>query len=169
MKPLYFFFSIFFFSTCLIAQKTAILKDASVSFVFVSKDVDGHIGGFQSNSVIDLDNISGSNFEGSVRVETIKTGIFLRDWSIKGRKYFDKDKYPTIHFKSDTVKLQGDKIIITGQLTIKKTTKTIDIAFSRENNQWMGTTSLYSSDFGINIKKKREDNLVRVSLTFTQQ
>ena len=147
------------------AQKNISL--AEVEFEFVSKGVDGRISGFESSSFIDLNDLSNSTFEGSVAVKTIKTGIFLRDWSLKGGKYFDQDSYPRIQFKSTSVEKKEDLLLVTGNLTIKGVTKSITITFSQTGNSLLGQTSLYSSDYGINIKKQRADNKVEVSFKFT--
>lgn len=146
------------------AQKS--ITSGHISFEFVSKKVDGSISGFTTASSIDVDNLAASYFEGSVAVASIKTGNFLRDWALKGGKYFDEDNYPRITFKSKQVKVEGDIIKVDGDLTIKDTTKPITIDFTIANKKLTGTTTLFSWDYGIKIKKKREDNKVDVVLTF---
>ncbi|MEX0290637.1 MAG: YceI family protein [Flavobacteriaceae bacterium] len=147
------------------AQKN--INAAEVEFEFISKGVDGKISGFESSSFIDQNDLTNSKFEGSVAVKTIRTGIFLRDWSLKGGKYFDEDAYPRIQFKSTSIEEQDGKLVVTGDLSLKGITKSITIRFTQSGNTLLGTTSLYSSDYGINIKKKREDNKVEVSFKFT--
>lgn len=151
------------FSLSLVQAQKSILK-GTITFEFVSKKVDGGIGGFTSSSTIDMENIVASHFEGSVTVESIKTGNFLRDWALKGGKYFDQDKYPRIKFKSSLISSEDDRIKVDGDLTIKETTKPITIYFTVSQNTLIGTTTLFSSDFGVQIKKKREDNKVEVIL-----
>jgi len=91
-------------------------------------------------------------------------GNFLRDWSLKG-KYFDEDNYPKINFKSTAVEQLGDKIKVTGELTIKATTKTQVFEFTKNNKQLIGSGTLNAFDYGIKIKKKRQDNTVTVNIT----
>ncbi|UII79479.1 YceI family protein [Flagellimonas sp. CMM7] len=146
-------------------QKTKI-KSAQISFEFVSKKVKGTISGFKSESSIDVGNLENSIFKGSVSSETLDTNSGLRNWSLKSGKYFDADDYPKISFKSNKVKLEGEKLVVNGELTIKETLKPITITFTRKENQLIGTTSLYSIDYGIKIKKKREDNLVKIKMVF---
>lgn len=146
----------------LYAQKT--ISTATIEFEFVSKGVDGHIGGFKSSSSIDLEQVENSKFKGAVAVKTIKTGMFLRDWHLKGRKYFDEDNYPRIEFESNSISKENNKIIVKGNLTIKGITKSVAINFMHSGNTLTGTTTIFSSDFGINIKKKKEDNKVNVIL-----
>ena len=151
----------------LFAQNGKTLSSANITFVFASHDTDGSISGFSSSSIVDLEHTENSTFEGSVQTETIKTGNFLRDWAIKGGKYFDVDDYPTITFKSSSVSESSEGYTVNGDLTIKKITKKITIIFVRDGSEITGTTTVYSSDFGINIKKERSDNRVDVKMEFT--
>lgn len=140
------------------------VMDAEIRFVFLPKEVDGSISGFQSHSDIDLEQPERSKFNGSVAVETLKTGIFLRDWHLKGGKYFDKKKYPRITFESEKVFRDDEQLIVDGQLTLKGTTKPLRFLFRTKGNQLIGTATMYTSDFGIHIKKKREENKVEISI-----
>ncbi|MGB5691095.1 MAG: YceI family protein [Flavobacteriaceae bacterium] len=142
----------------------SVIKSADISFVFASKDVEGTIGGFQSESAVDLEQLANSQFTGSVTVESLSTGNFLRDWSLKSSKYFDEDGYPDIRFQSTKIIEQDNGILVSGDLKIKNTSREISINFQREGKKLTGTTAVYSSDFGIDIKKKREDNLVEITI-----
>ena len=139
-------------------------NSATVTFEFVSKNVEGTIAGFKSDSKIDFDNPETSVFEGSVAVKTLNTNNGLRNWHLKGSKYFDEDDYPRIYFKSTSVSKKQDAFIVKGNLTLKGITKPITIDFVKTGSQLEGTTAIYSSDYGIQIKKKREDNLVTINL-----
>ncbi len=161
MKNLFFLILVGLLNSGLAIAQSEI-GSAEISFLFVSKDVEGTISGFDSKSSINLDDLSKSKLKGSVAVETIKTGNFLRDWSLKKGKYFDEESHPTIGFESTEILEKDDKILVKGNLRIKETTKNISIEFTRNDCQFIGTTSLFTSDYNINIKSKREDNLVRV-------
>lgn len=139
------------------------IANANISFTFVAKDVDGTIDGFSSTSTIDWNTPENSVIEGTVLSETIKTGNFLRDWSLRGSKYFNADEHPKISFKSTTVKRENDALLVNGNLTLKGITKPITIRFTKNGKKLLGTTTLFSSDFDITILKKgRESNKVRV-------
>lgn len=147
------------------AQKVKISK-AEISFVFVSKDVKGTFSGFESASKIDLDNLENSVFEGSVLSKTIDSNNGLRNWSLRSGKYFDVDDFPRISFQSTQVSQKGNELIVKGNLSIKRTVKPITITFTKSNDKLIGTTSLHTIDYGIKIKKKREDNLVNIKMIF---
>ncbi|UII75792.1 YceI family protein [Flagellimonas sp. HMM57] len=167
MKSLLFslFFAVSLSISSLFGQTNKIV-DAEISFEFVSKETKGTIAGFKSESVIDFDNLENSVLRGSVASETLDTNNGLRNWSLKSGKYFDVDDYPRIRFESKQVKSEGEKLIVIGNLTIKDITKSITITFNQSGNQLIGTTSLYSIDYGIKIKKNRADNLVKVKMVF---
>lgn len=147
-----------------IAQKS--ITAAEISFEFVSKDVKGTIEGFTSESIIDFDHPEKSTFEGSVAVKTLDTNNSLRNWHLKGRKYFNEDKYPRISFKSESVKVIDNDYLVKGTLRLKGISKPIEIRFTKNANVLEGRTAIYTSDFDITIKKKREDNLVKVIFRF---
>lgn len=142
------------------------IKSAEITFNFESKDVDGKISGFKSESKIDMENPANSKLKGSVAVKTIKTGIFLRDWSLKGGKYFDEDVHPRIAFESSSVSATANGFTVKGTVTIKSIDKPLTIDFTKNGNKLVGTSTLNASDFGINIKKKPEENMVTVKLAF---
>ena len=139
---------------------------AVITFDFVSKDVQGSIAGFRSSSSIDYQKPENSVFKGSVDVETLDTNNGLRNWSLKNRRYFDADTHPRIRFESTEVVKNQDRWTVKGKLTLKGTTKPLSIAFEREGDRLIGHTELFSSDYGIYVKKKRQDNLVRVKMVF---
>ncbi|MEO1010035.1 MAG: YceI family protein [Bacteroidota bacterium] len=163
-KRIFTFFLLACFSLNGLAQTS--IQSAEITFVFVSKKVEGSISGFKSTSIIDLENLSNSRFSGSVTVETLKTGNFLRDWSLKSGKYFNADDHPVITFHGSSVSATDIGFTVMGMLTIKGKENPITIDFTQKENKLLGTATLFSSDFGIDIKKKREDNKVEVRLEF---
>ncbi|PIB23755.1 hypothetical protein BFP77_15705 [Maribacter sp. 4U21] len=146
------------------------IANANISFTFVARDVDGTIDGFSSTSTVDWDTPENSVIEGTVLSETIKTGNFLRDWSLRGSKYFNADEHPKISFKSTTVKRENNALLVNGNLTLKGITKPITIRFTKNGKKLLGSTTLFSSDFDITILKKgRESNKVRVQFNLELQ
>ena len=165
MKSIFILFLVLL-SGSLAAQTGTQIGSAEITFVYLANDVDGSIAGFSSSSTIDLDNPTNSKFKGAVATKTLKSGNFLRDWSLKGRKYFDTDTYPRSTFESTSITETSDGFSVAGNLTIKKTTKPVTIDFKLDGKKLTGTTTLFSSDYGINVKKKKEDNKVSVKMAF---
>ena len=161
---LYLKFLIFFFLAIPLLNAQQHITSARIEFVFISKDVDGSIKGFQSSSEYNEEELTDSRFEGSVDVETLKTGNFLRDWHLKSSKYFDTEAYPLITFKSSEVSAIENGFNVVGTITIKGISKNLTWFFKQDGNTLIGTAELFSSDFNINIKKGREDNKVEINL-----
>ena len=142
------------------------IQNAKISFEFVYKEVKGTIDGFTSNSIVDLDQPEDSIFEGSVNVASLDTDNRLRNWMLMGARYFEEKSFATISFQSKNVEVVDDVWTVYGDLTIKGITKPIAIEFKFMEKSLIGETRLYSSDFNIPIKKKREENLVNVTFEF---
>ena len=157
---------ILFTTGMLFSQSNKTITNAEITYVYTSSKVKGSIKGFSSSSVIDWNDLTKSKFKGSVKTETLKTGNVFRDWSIKGKKYFNKEKYPLITFESTAITQKNDSYDISGNLKLKGITKEITINFKKDGKTLIGTTTLYSSDFNIQVKKKRLDNEVVVTFTF---
>ncbi len=154
MKYLFLLCLMAVFSIAVQAQDKAI-KSGSVTFTFVEKEVNGSISDFTSTSKIDWNNLENSVIEGQVKTETLKTGNFVRDWSLKSSKYFDTDTFPVISFKSTKIeKGSGTSITVYGTLTLKEIAKPIEIRFTKDGNTLEGTTTLFTPDFDITILKK---------------
>ena len=164
--PMKFFtkFLLFFLVSIQLLNAQQNISSARIEFVFVSKNVDGTIEGFQSSSVIIPEDLASSKFEGSVEVSTLKTGNFLRDWNLKSGRYFDEETYPRITFESSEVIAIESGFKVIGTITIKGISKKLVWIFKQDGNTLIGAATLFSSDFNINIKKGREDNKVEINL-----
>jgi len=139
------------------------ITSGSVNFTFVSKDVKGSVSGFSTTSEIDWNDLENSIIEGYVLSETLKTGNFIRDWALQGRQYFDTDTFPKITFKSSSIEVNGEGLLVYGTLTMKGISKPIEIELSKNDNSLEGTTTLFTPDYDITIvKKSREANAVVV-------
>lgn len=91
-----------------------------------------------SNQVSRFDKTSGTIVidrvakTGSVDVvidaKSVNTGYALFNEHIQGEDFFDTAKYPTITFKSSSMKFDGDKLSsVEGELTIKGVTKSVTL------------------------------------------
>lgn len=143
------------------------LLEAKVTFEFPSKNVKGSISGFTSQSTINWEALEMSLFEGTVEARSLRTNNSLRDWHLRSSRYFATKTYPRIHFKSTEVTWAGDTLLVKGRLTLKGIVKPITIRFKHQGERLLGSTTIYSSDFDITIKRKREENLVKIYFDLT--
>jgi polyisoprenoid-binding protein YceI len=64
----------------------------------------------------------------TIDAKSVNTGSTLFNGHIQGEDFFDTAKYPTITFKSNKVKFDGDKVAsVDGDLTVKGITKPVTL------------------------------------------
>ncbi len=67
------------------------------------------------------------SIEGAVDVSSITTFDETRDGHLQSPDFFDVQRYPELRFESAAVEIQGDKLVVEGDLTIKGTTKSVEL------------------------------------------
>lgn len=102
-----------------------------------------------------------SSVQVTIDVTSINTREENRDNHLRSADFFKADEHPSITFSSTSVTAKGNDYAVTGDLTIKGTTKpvTLDLEFNGVNGDpWGGTragftatTEINRSDFGIDI------------------
>lgn len=109
----------------------------------------GEFQGLNGSITWDAANPANSSFDVSVAVNTINTGIAMRDKDLKEATWFDASKFPTINFKSTNVTATN----VTGNLTIKGITKQISFPFTvtpdASGYVFEGSFPLNRRDFGV--------------------
>ncbi len=95
-------------------------------------DVRGTIGGVTGSILLDTTRLVSSSFELTAEAKTIDTGISLRDQHLQKREYLDTKNFPTLRFSSTAVTTGASprELFVTGNLTIKNTTKSIRVPVS---------------------------------------
>lgn len=110
----------------------------------------------------DPENLEGSSIDISIDVASVNTKNERRDRHLRTADFFEAETYPNITFVSNSIRQTGENTFVaTGQLTIKETTKTIDLPFellgtmphpSRENTTVAGfksELSIMRNDYGV--------------------
>lgn len=138
---------------------------ASVAFDFLADNTKGTITGISATIVLNPMQLGSSIIKGSAPVSTIDTGNKMRNKHLQSEGYFNTEKYPTMSFTSSSITKEGDDYKANGTLTIKGITKEVSFALKIEGENLVFKTSIYSSDFNIEIKKGREKNKVAVKVT----
>ena len=140
--------------------------DAHSQMMFTVKhlgisDVSGTFNDFDVNLTANKADFSDAAFELTVNVGSIDTRVDARDNHLKSADFFDVQKYPTIHFKSTSLKKSGrNKYLLTGDLTMhgvkRKVTMNLEYRGSIENAQSKKQTAgfqltgvLKRSDFAV--------------------
>ncbi|MDX2377422.1 YceI family protein [Microbacterium sp. LRZ72] len=61
----------------------------------------------------------------SVDVASVNTGDEGRDNHLRSADFFDAETYPTIDFRSSGVRVENDRMLVDGELTIRDVTKPV--------------------------------------------
>lgn len=67
------------------------------------------------------------SIEGAVDATTLTTFGEERDAHLQAPDFFDTQRYPELRFASTAVAIADDEVVVTGDLTIKSTTKPIEL------------------------------------------
>lgn len=120
--------------------------------------VRGHFADFEGTIVVAQDTAA-SSVKISAKLDSIETGSADRDAHLKSADFFDTQNTNELVFESTSIKATGDTFVVTGNLTIKGVTNTIDIAveatgtaadpFGNTRAGFEGTSELSRKDFGL--------------------
>lgn len=138
MKKVTIVLSAFFFLTAFTALNTIWKNDVAHSQLgFTVKhlgisDISGTFNDFNVTVNSSKADFSDAVFELSANVNSIDTRVEARDNHLKSADFFDAAKYPTLNFKSTSIKKAGNnKYKLTGDLTLHGVTKpvTMDLEY----------------------------------------
>ncbi len=92
-------------------------------------NVKGKFTGISGKLVLDESDSTRSTIEAEIPVATLSTQDDARDAHLKSADFFDAEKYPTLSFKSLSVRITGPgEHEVTGELTIHGVTKVVTFA-----------------------------------------
>ena len=165
MKNILLILSLTFYSLAF-SQSHAIKTDeATVSFNFLAKKTEGTLTNNTASISINRDALSKSVVMGSANVASLSTENKGRDEHLMSADFFDVEKYPMMLFQSTGLEIKDDQLVAVGSLTIKDVSKEVEFIVTEEDGSLVFNTAIYSSDFGIEVREKREDNKIEVKIS----
>lgn len=91
-------------------------------------DVPGHFGKYDVTIKSSKSDFSDAVVEMTADIASIDTRVEPRNQHLKSADFFDAEKYPTMSFKSTSIKKAGkDKYALTGNLTMHGVTKPVTV------------------------------------------
>ncbi|MHC5202067.1 YceI family protein [Myroides sp. LJL119] len=88
--------------------------------------VDGRFDSYQGEFTGNPQDLTQGSFNFTVDLNSVNTGISMRDDHLKSADFFDTAKYTNMEFESTSIKkIAGDKYALKGNLTIKGITKPV--------------------------------------------
>ena len=131
---------------------------SSISFKTMHIDISWIHGRFneaEGKFVIDKKDPAKSSFELSIKADSVDTANQARDEHLRQPDYFDTKQFPTINFKSTSVKPTKGGYEVTGDFTMHGTTKKITFnMLGAKETEWMGKKRI---GFSIEFSVKRSD------------
>ena len=130
-------------------------QEAEISFKIKNAGiyVDGIFDSIQVIQQFDPQELSSANFDVTIPVTTIDTGINARDRHLMKSKYFDVENYPEIRFQSTSLEQRETRYQLKGNLNIKETTLAVAIDFDLETKEgklyYVGSLELDRRDYGV--------------------
>jgi polyisoprenoid-binding protein YceI len=85
--------------------------------------IKGRVPGFSGT----IEGGSSPHIEGTVEVASITTFDETRDAHLQSPDFFDVERYPELRFESTSVDVVGEELVVTGDLTIKGTTRPVEL------------------------------------------
>lgn len=135
--------------------------------------VRGHFPEVEGTVEITSADASEASAKATVKTASIDTGNADRDGHVRGEDFFDVEKFPEITFSTTEVSVTGGEGTITGDLTIKGTTKpvTLDVELFGVEEDPFGNTRLgfeatgkiNRTDFGVDFQAPLNSGGVLVS------
>jgi len=94
----------------------------------VISEVEGRFGSFDGTVITKSDAFEDSEIEFKVDVNSVNTDNAKRDEHLRSDDFFNSEKYPSMIFKSTSMKKVGDnRYKLKGNLTIRDITKPIEL------------------------------------------
>lgn len=172
------FLRLFFLLSPLSALAQPAWKPVKTAVTFTIRNagfnVDGNFSGFAGQLLFDPAAPNKAQLTATIETATLSTGNSLRDGHLKKPDYFDVATYPRISLKSvRIVKSSTNAYVGTFDLTIKTTTKPVQIPFTFTHS---GTTGTFAGSFlidriqyGVGKKSFLLSNDVRIDLKIDVQ
>ena len=135
--------------------------------------VRGQFHEFSGTAHVDTANPAASKVDLTIAAASVKTGNADRDGHLLSADFFGAEDNPQITFSSTEVSRDGSTWTITGDLTIKGTTKPVTIDFDEVGSAqdpfgntrvgFEGSVTVNRSDWGLNFNAALETGGVLVS------
>lgn len=149
-------------------------ENTSIQFAIrnAGLQVNGQFTAFSGRANLQPEQPGATSVKVTIDVASIDTGIGMRDKHLRNEDYFHVEKYPQIIFESTGWEIQNQGYLLKGKITIKETTKNIEIPVKKVTQgdviAWEGEVKLDRLAFKVGGKSMILSNEVRAHFTFRQ-
>jgi polyisoprenoid-binding protein YceI len=116
--------------------------------------------------IVTGENPADSSVTATIELSSIDTGNQQRDDHIRSADFFEVETYPTMTYRSTSVRQDGDDLVLDGQLTLKGVTKDVPLrlelngfgpdAYGGTRAGFTATADINRRDFGVNFNAALE-------------
>jgi polyisoprenoid-binding protein YceI len=134
--------------------------------------VKGRFADVQGTVTMDEADPTGTEIDVTIGAASIDTRVPQRDEHLRSADFFDVASYPTLTFRSRSVRREGDTFKVTGELTIRGVTRDVVldvVSQGRQADPWgrqragfEATARIKRSDFGLTWNQALEAGGVMV-------
>jgi polyisoprenoid-binding protein YceI len=136
--------------------------DFSITHLSIST-VHGRFGNVAATLVYNEADVTKSTVQATIDIGTVDTGVDQRNTHLKSPDFFDVATFPTVTFTSTSVAKNGNKLTITGNLTVHGVTRPVVLDAEgptgpvtgmdhKQHSGFSATTTISRSAFGIGPK-----------------
>jgi polyisoprenoid-binding protein YceI len=136
--------------------------DFTITHLSVSK-IHGRFGQVKATIVLNQADITQSTVTATIGVDTVNTGVDARDTHLKSADFFDAANLSTATFTSTSVARNGNKLRVSGNLTLHGVTRPVVLDVEgpaspvagpdkRQHSGFSATTTIDRTAFGIGPK-----------------
>jgi len=133
--------------------------DFSIQHMEISR-VHGQFSHITGTVVLDSKDMAKSSVDATIPINTVDTGVAMRDKDLRGKDFFNVAQFPTMTFKSTSVTPDSDGYKVIGNLTMHGVTRPVTLQMDAPSNPitlrgqihrgFQATTTLDRKDFGLN-------------------
>ncbi len=153
--------------TIALTSNWQIAKDYAVKFD--DSKAKGVFETMKGTIVFDEKNPGSAKVDITIDVSSINTGNGLKNKHAKGEKWFDAEKFPTIHFVSTSVAKKANGYEVKGDLQLHGVTKPIAIPFTFQetgsNGTFKGNFKINRNIYGIGKLDEKDPDITTLDIT----
>ncbi len=120
-------------------------------------DARGRFAKFGGTVDWDGKDLSKAKVSVTIDMASVDTGDEKRDGHLRGADFFDAAKHPQMKFESTAVKSSGDKLTMTGNLTLRGVTKPVTLTLDGPRGPVVGPWGKTRTGFSASGKISRKD------------
>jgi polyisoprenoid-binding protein YceI len=145
-------------------------KNSTVNWEIPGGDKKGTFGNLSTSINFDKASLQDSKISASIDVKTIKAGNEKLENHLLSADFFDAEKFPKITFTSTEIKSNAAGYIAKGNLTMKDSTKVIELPFTftengKDKGVLSGTMAVNASEYGVMKSSKPGSDKVLIYLS----